>query len=75
MSDASLLADMCDGVLMVIASGKTPFDVAQKAREQFKKCRLLGVVLNRVEPHATGSHYYYGYYRGGGSGKKPKGNH
>lgn len=74
MSDASLLAEMCDGVLMVIASGKTPFDVAQKAREQLKKFRLLGVVLNRVEPQFTGSHYYYGYYRGGKSGKKPKGN-
>ena len=74
MSDASLLAEMCDGVLMVIAYGKTPFDVAQKAREQLKKFRLLGVVLNRVEPQFTGSHYYYGYYRGGKSGKKPKGN-
>ena len=73
MSDASLLAEFCDGLLMVIASGKTPFDVAQKAREQFKKCRLLGVVLNQVEPQSTGSHYYYGYYRGGKSGKKAKG--
>jgi protein-tyrosine kinase len=73
MSDASLLADMSDGVLMVVAAGKTPFDLAQKTREQFKKARLLGVTLNRVEPHSTGSSYYYGYYNGAKGEKKTKG--
>jgi capsular exopolysaccharide synthesis family protein len=72
MSDASLMAEFCDGVLMVVATGKTPFDVAQKTREQFRKPRLLGVVLNRVEPQSTGSHYYYGYYEGAGNAKKAK---
>ncbi len=62
MSDASLLAELCDGVLLVVASGKTPFDMAQKARQLLKKGRLLGVVLNKVEPRTVGSHYYYGYY-------------
>jgi protein-tyrosine kinase len=73
MSDASLLADLSDGVLMVVAAGKTPFDLAQKTREQFRKVRLLGVALNRVEPHTTGSSYYYGYYDGGKSKKNGKG--
>jgi capsular exopolysaccharide synthesis family protein len=73
MSDASLLADMSDGVLIVVAAGKTPFDLAQKTREQFKKARLLGVALNRVEPHSTGSSYYYGYYDDSKRKKKAKG--
>jgi len=73
MSDASLLAEFCDGVVMVVAAGKTPFDMAQKTREQFKKFRLLGVVLNRVDMNSTGSRYYYGYYRGARNGKKAKG--
>jgi protein-tyrosine kinase len=72
MSDASLLADMSDGVLMVVAAGKTPFDLAQKTREQFKKTRLLGVTLNRVEPRSTGSAYYYGYYDRSRNEKKTK---
>jgi capsular exopolysaccharide synthesis family protein len=72
MSDASLIAEFCDGVLMVVAAGKTPFDMAQKTREQFRRSRVVGVVLNRVEPQSTGSHYYYGYYHGGASGKKSK---
>jgi capsular exopolysaccharide synthesis family protein len=71
MSDATLMAEHCDGVLVVVAAGKTPFDLAQKTREHLKKFRMLGVVLNQVEPQYTGGHYYYGYYRGsGGKGKK-----
>jgi capsular exopolysaccharide synthesis family protein len=72
MSDASLMAEFCDGVLMVVAAGKTPFDMAQKTREHFRKSRLLGVVLNKVEPRSTESHYYYGYYLGAGNKKKSK---
>ncbi len=59
LSDASLLADLMDGVLMVVQSGKTPFDVAQKAREMFRERHLLGVVLNQVPPPAANSAYYY----------------
>lgn len=62
VSDASLLADMCDGVLMVIHAGTTPFDMAQKAREEFRDKRLLGIVLNRMAPGETYHSYYYHYY-------------
>ena len=72
MADASLLAEFCDGILMVVAAGKTPFDMAQKTREHLRKSRLLGVVLNQVAPQSTGSHYYYGYYQRAGNGKKSK---
>jgi capsular exopolysaccharide synthesis family protein len=73
MSDAALMAEFCDGVLVVVAAGKTQFDVAQKSRELLKKFRMLGVVLNRVDPQHTGGHYYYGYYRGSGKKGKKKG--
>jgi protein-tyrosine kinase len=59
LSDASLLADLCDGVLMVVKAGKTPFDAAQKGRKQFEQRHLLGVVLNHVAPQAAYSAYYY----------------
>jgi capsular exopolysaccharide synthesis family protein len=73
MSDASLMAEFCDGVLVVVAAGETPFDVAQKSRELLKKFRMLGVVLNRVDPQHAGGHYYYGYYRGSDKKGKKKG--
>lgn len=59
LSDASLLAEHCDGVLMVVRAGKTPFDMAQRAGQQFRDKRLLGVVLNEVEPRSAYSAYYY----------------
>ncbi|MGH9449005.1 MAG: CpsD/CapB family tyrosine-protein kinase [Terriglobia bacterium] len=59
LSDASLLADLSDGVLIVVQAGKTPFDMAQKGSRQFRDKRLLGVVLNQVSPQAAYSAYYY----------------
>jgi protein-tyrosine kinase len=60
--DASILADMCDGVLFVVRAGSTDYDVAQRAAAEFENKNLLGVVLNRVDKNeAYGSYYYYGY--------------
>lgn len=59
--DASILADMCDGVLFVVRAGSTDFELAQKAAAEFQEKSLLGVVLNRVEKLDTYGEYYYGY--------------
>jgi len=59
--DASIVADMCDGVLFVVRAGKTDFEMAQKAAGEFHETNLLGVVLNRVDKSATHGDYYYGY--------------
>src|SRR5437867_3719308 len=49
VSDAGLLANYCDGVLMVVRSNATPFDIARKARQEFEDKHLVGVVLNGIE--------------------------
>lgn len=67
LSDASLLSKVCDGVLMVVQSGVTPFDTAQKACREFPEKQLVGVILNRVPP---GSAYGYYYYYGSAYGSK-----
>jgi capsular exopolysaccharide synthesis family protein len=60
VSDSSLLANFCDGVLLVVRSTMTPFDMARKARMEFGDKQLLGVVLNGVQPDASEySHRYY----------------
>jgi protein-tyrosine kinase len=59
--DASILADMCDGVLFVVRAGKTDFEIAQKAAREFDQKNLLGVVLNRVDKSESYGDYYYGY--------------
>jgi len=63
VSDASVLAKACDGVLLVVRSSSTPADVARKARQEFPDQLLVGVVLNgtsdEMVPYAR---YYYEAY-------------
>jgi len=59
--DASILADMCDGVLFVVRAGATEFQTAQRAAAEFPNEKLLGVILNRVDQGETYGAYYYGY--------------
>lgn len=51
--DASVLADLSDGVLLVVRAARTDFELAGKAAEEFRKKNLLGVVLNGVEKGVT----------------------
>ncbi len=59
--DASLIADLCDGVLFVVRAGATDFELAVKASSEFQDKSLLGVVLNRVDKRESYRGYYYGY--------------
>jgi capsular exopolysaccharide synthesis family protein len=65
IADASVIAGLCHGVLIVVSSGNTPFDLAQKACREFRQSALLGTVLNRVPRGATYSRYYYSAYESG----------
>ncbi|MDQ0226803.1 CpsD/CapB family tyrosine-protein kinase [Metabacillus niabensis] len=63
VTDAQILANLADGVVLVVSSGKTERDSAKKAKELLEsaKAKILGVVLNNKK--AEESHYYY-YYGG-----------
>ncbi len=63
VSDASVLAKACDGVLLVVRSQSTPFDVARKARMEFPDQSLVGVVLNGTHDSAPYQQYYYEEYQ------------
>jgi protein-tyrosine kinase len=61
VSDATLISNYCDGVLMVVRSNATPFDIAQRARQEFGD-NLIGVVLNGISTLPEYSQYYYNAY-------------
>ena len=71
VSDATILAKYCDGVLLVVRAGSTPFDLAQKARNEFQNSHLIGVALNGV---AAGTGYGSYYYNSSYSGAEANGN-
>src|ERR1700747_2074081 len=50
--DASMMADLCDGVLFVVRAGATDHQMATKAATEFQEKNILGVVLNRVDSDA-----------------------
>jgi len=61
VSDATLVATACDGVLMVVRSNVTPSNLARRAREEFPDKLLLGVVLNGIPSgEMEQTKYYYG---------------
>ena len=61
VADSTLLANFCDGVLMVVRSNATPSDLARRARDEFQDKLLLGVVLNGAPSgKLERSKYYYG---------------
>jgi protein-tyrosine kinase len=60
--DPILLADFCDGTLLVVRADVTDVEVACRAAAEFEHKNLLGVVLNGVGPDATYGEYYCGSY-------------
>lgn len=67
--DGAIVARQCDGAVMVIESGAISYKVEQRVKAQLEKsgCRILGVVLNKVDVTAQG---YYGAYGKYGKYKK-----
>jgi protein-tyrosine kinase len=60
VSDACLLANYCDGVLMVVRSNSTPFDMVRKARERFREESMVGVVLNEIPADSAPRRRFWG---------------
>ncbi|RFZ76534.1 tyrosine protein kinase [Lacrimispora amygdalina] len=60
--DGAIIANHCDGAVLVIESGKVSYRVEQKIKKQLEKsgCRILGVILNNVN---LDSGRYYGKYK------------
>ena len=65
VSDASIISQYSDGIILLIGSNETDIDAAKVSKERLESvgANILGVVLNKFE--SEGSAYgYYGYYYG-----------
>jgi capsular exopolysaccharide synthesis family protein len=63
VADASVLAALADGTMLVIKHGKTTRDQLGEAIARLNQVggRLFGVVVNMIPRRATNSYYYYYY--------------
>ena len=61
VADAQIVANSCDGTVLVISSGKTEIEDAQKATDMLKasSSTLLGVVINNKKITGDSGYYYY----------------
>ena len=65
VSDGEKIGSLCDGAILVVASGKVSRGMVQNSIHQLERagCPLLGIVLNRVEDQRKKNYYQkYGYY-------------
>lgn len=71
VTDAALVAGICDGAILVIESESISYKIAQRIKKQLEssKCRVLGAVLNKVpvKESGYGKRYekYYNHYSKG----------
>lgn len=70
--DGVLIANQCDGTVLVVACGETERGGVQHAKQQLEYggVKILGVVLNMVGGNGTRYGYGYGQKYGYGYGKK-----
>ena len=62
--EGAIIAQYCDGAILVIRSGAVSYKRVQRVKQQVEKsgCRILGAVLNVV--NVSKSSYYNSYYYG-----------
>lgn len=76
VTDAALIASICDGTLIVVASGETEIEHVQKTKEILSgaNANIIGVVLNKVKPGRLKKYHNYDT-SSSSSGKRGSGKH
>jgi len=62
VSDAHVLTNLSDGMLIVIRSNKTTYTNMDRAFRMLDRNKVLGIVLNDVQPRLFHTNYDYRYY-------------
>jgi len=74
-ADTSLLANIVDGVVLVVKGASTRLEAVVKAKQKVleAKGKIIGVVVNNIEPEKEDRYYYYHYYYNEEGKKQAKG--
>lgn len=58
--DSAIIAEFCDGVVLVVGANNVSYKLAQKVKYQLQKgrCKILGAILNKVDLK-SGQYMYY----------------
>ena len=74
VTDALVLANQVDGVVLILDFGEVTRDAAKQAKQLLEKvkAKILGVVLNKIDFEKEGRYYPYYYYYYYGDEKKKR---
>jgi capsular exopolysaccharide synthesis family protein len=74
VTDPLLLAKLADMVLMVVRANQVDRKLARRSLTALRRTesRIVGVVLNGVDPKQDSYHYYYSYYAEGKAAAESK---
>jgi len=72
VADASVLATLSDGIILVVKHGSTTRDQLAEAIARLNQVggRLFGVVVNMIPRRSSSSYYYYYYEETGSSSRR-----
>ncbi len=59
--DAAVMATVCDGAIIIVAADNTQYSEIASTKEQLQKsgCKILGAVVNEIDPKRTKINRYY----------------
>ena len=64
LADADLVSEAVDGAILVVRAGVTPYPDVEAAADTLGHDRILGIVLNAVDPMEVRGEGYYSHYYG-----------
>jgi capsular exopolysaccharide synthesis family protein len=64
VADTSILANIVDGIVLVIKGASTRLEAIRQSKQKIMeaKGRIMGVVVNNIAPEKEDRYYYYHYY-------------
>lgn len=63
LSDAGLIAPLCETVLLVVRANSTPTKLIKESIDRIGREKICGIVLNRQQQVLPSRYYYQYYYR------------
>ena len=73
VSDAQVMTDLSDGLILVVRSSRTTYRNLERSFKTLDQSKLLGIVLNDVQPRMFNTEYDYRYYQYGNQNVYPYG--
>ena len=69
LADARLMSETVDAALLVVRAGVTRFEDLEAAADRLGHDRIIGLVLNAIDPAEISGQHYYDHHYGGSSQK------